>query len=251
MEAAFAAALLDPGQPQPPGITTARGLPDRLRFAVYRNNVHVGLTEALAAAYPVTRRIVGVDFFHAMAGSYIALRKPRSPVLIRYGEDFPAFVAGFPPAAALPYLGDVARLEQARLSAYHAAEAVPLDGGRLARWEPERLMSAGLVVHPAVRLVRSNYAIGSIWQSHQFESAGKKILATPGEAVLIVRPEATVSLTILPPQDVDFVQALLAGLAIADAVALADRDCDAGRALAGLIRLGAVVALSSAQEEPS
>ena len=64
---AFAAALLDPGSPLPDGITTARGRADRARFAVYRNNVFVGLTNALARRFPVTERLVGTEFFHGMA----------------------------------------------------------------------------------------------------------------------------------------------------------------------------------------
>ena len=40
-----------------------------------------------------------------------------------YGDGFPAFVASFPPAGAIPFLADVARLENAWVEAYHAAEA--------------------------------------------------------------------------------------------------------------------------------
>jgi Putative DNA-binding domain len=37
------------------------------RYNVYRNNVTVSLINALAAAFPATLRITGVDFFRAMA----------------------------------------------------------------------------------------------------------------------------------------------------------------------------------------
>ena len=37
------------------------GAPDARRFAVYRNNVAVGLIGALEARYPVSRRIAGDD----------------------------------------------------------------------------------------------------------------------------------------------------------------------------------------------
>jgi len=50
---AFAAALLDPALPVPAGVTSARGKADEKRFAVYRNNVAVGLTRVLASRFPV------------------------------------------------------------------------------------------------------------------------------------------------------------------------------------------------------
>ena len=55
----FAAALAEPSAP-PPAMTHGRmDAPDTRRFAVYRNNVAVGLIGALEARYPVSRRIAG------------------------------------------------------------------------------------------------------------------------------------------------------------------------------------------------
>ena len=59
-QADFAAALLDPSPDAAPAGSS--DLAAR-RFRVYRNNVRVALTEALAAAYPVTARVVGAPFF--------------------------------------------------------------------------------------------------------------------------------------------------------------------------------------------
>ncbi len=46
-------AILDPLATVPDGITDDRGRPALRRFAVYRNNVVVSLTEALETAFPV------------------------------------------------------------------------------------------------------------------------------------------------------------------------------------------------------
>jgi Putative DNA-binding domain len=92
---AFAAALGEPSAP-PPAMTHGRmGAPDARRFAVYRNNVAVGLIGALEARYPVSRRIVGDDLFRAMARAFMRANKPRSPVMIAYGGEFPEFVAAY------------------------------------------------------------------------------------------------------------------------------------------------------------
>ncbi|MEZ5722575.1 MAG: DNA-binding domain-containing protein [Paracoccaceae bacterium] len=59
------------------------------RFDVYRNNVVVSLSEALATGFPVVRKLVGEAFFSAMAGVFVRAHPPRSPVLTMYGEGFP------------------------------------------------------------------------------------------------------------------------------------------------------------------
>src|SRR6516162_1116212 len=92
---AFAAALVDPAA-SPPATTRGRmGAPDARRFAVYRNNVAVGLIGALEARYPVSRRIAGEDLFRAMARAFVRAYRPRSPVMIAYGGEFPEFVAEY------------------------------------------------------------------------------------------------------------------------------------------------------------
>jgi Putative DNA-binding domain len=92
---AFAAALGEPSAP-PPATTLGRlGAPDARRFAVYRNNVAVGLIGALEARYPVSRAIAGDELFRAMARAFVGAHKPRSPLMIAYGAEFPEFLADY------------------------------------------------------------------------------------------------------------------------------------------------------------
>lgn len=251
VEGRFVAAIADAALPVPAGLTTARGAPDRLRFAVYRNNVHVGLVEALAKAFPVSLRVVGDPFFRAMARAYVAEYKPDSPILIRYGASFPDFIRTFPPAARLAYLPDLARLEQAWLQAYHAAEANPLDSHALARLAPEKLVDARLLAHPSTRLVEAAYAIGSIWSAHRAERVVAVDAGRP-EAVLVTRPRAEVRATLLPAADVPFARRLLAGASLGEAAMDAlrrDGAFDAARALEGLLALGAFTRFTARSEE--
>jgi Putative DNA-binding domain len=92
---AFAAALDDPAAAAPAMTHGRMGAPDARRFAVYRNNVAVGLIGALEARYPVCRRIAGDGLFRAMARAFVRAHKPRSPVMIAYGGEFPAFAAAY------------------------------------------------------------------------------------------------------------------------------------------------------------
>jgi Putative DNA-binding domain len=47
---------------------------------------------ALAAIFPATERITGVDFFRAMARFHIRATPPTSPLQFEYGRDFPGFI---------------------------------------------------------------------------------------------------------------------------------------------------------------
>ena len=129
----------------------------RQRFRVYRNNFYHGLGEALGEAYPVVRRLVGDEFFLATARAFIAAHPPSEATLALYGAGFADFLANFPPAQGVAYLGDVARLERARLEALHAIDATACpDAVMLSEQE---LAAAMLLPHPAMRMVASTYPI--------------------------------------------------------------------------------------------
>ena len=172
---------------------------------------------------------------------------PRSRVLSEYGHDFPDFILRFEPAARMPYLADVARLERAWLDAFHAADAQPLDTQELGELAPDELASACFVPHPAMRLVRSRYAAVSIMEANRGNggSAGR-IRGDVGEDALVTRPGASVEVRRLPPGCAGFLQGLAAGASLAAAVesALEDQPVfDAGGALTLMIEAGAFSAL--------
>ena len=164
LQGAFAGALLDPQRPMPPGVVDPEGIPCARRFGVYRNNVTVGLAGALAESFPAVRRLVGEDFFRAMAIAYARAEPPRSPIMAAYGAGFPDFIARFEPAQSLTYLADVARIEQAWVEAYHAADPEPFDPAAFASVAPDALPHLRLRMHPSMRVVRSAYAALSIWR---------------------------------------------------------------------------------------
>jgi hypothetical protein len=205
IQAAFAKALVDPRLPVPPNLRSL-GIPaGEERFAVYRNNVMAGLIEGLGDAYPIVCRLVGDEFFRAMAGVFARAHPPRSPVMLEYGGGFAEFVAGFPPAVSLPYLADVAQLERAWVEAYHAAKAEPLTG-------LGPLKAAKLRLHPAARLVRSPFAVLTIWEANQPEAEPQPFeLADEGENVLVTRPAAEVQASRIPDEAAEVIEAAAAG----------------------------------------
>jgi len=242
---AFETALVDPAAP-PPDMTLGReGRPDARRFAVYRNNVAVGLIKSLEVRFPVTRRLVGDDFFRGMARAYIAANKPKSAVLIVYGAEFPDFVRGFEPARELAFLPDVAALENAWVEAYHAAEAEPWPLASLAEVAPERLEELRFIPHPAARLARFETSAASLWSAHQGEGEPEAPRIWAPEDVLITRPQADVLVRALPGGGHDFFAALRDGATLGQAAAaLIEAGADPGAHLVGLIEAGAISGLA-------
>jgi hypothetical protein len=243
-QATFAAALLDPRQPAPAGVVGPDGDPCPKRFAVYRNNVVVGLIEILRATYPAARRLVGTEFFDAMAGVHVRQQPPCSPVLLEYGGDFPAFIERFAPAQSLPYLADVARLEWAWAEAYHAAEARALSAHSFSPLAPDQYAGLCLQLHPSLRIVRSEFPVFTLWRLNVRDGEPCEVeLDATAETALIVRPEAIVEVRTLPPGAADFIDALGAHRTVAEAAEIAvarDARFDLASNIAGLIDAGAL-----------
>lgn len=240
----FAAALLDPALSIPEGLVDPDGEPSQKRFAVYRNNVMVSLIEALRDGYPAVHRLVGDDFFSAMAHAYIVIEPPRCPILIEYGAGFATFIETFEPTASLPYLADVARIERAWAEAYHSAEASPIDPDVFTGMASDQLPAVRLMLHPSLRLVRSSFPALTIWRMNVEGGIPAPLdLAAGGEDVLIVRPRADVEVRSIPGGSLEFIQALNDGqpvLAACEAALAAAPDFDLTANLFDLMSMGAV-----------
>ncbi len=238
----FAAALLDPALAVPPGLLGPDREPSPRRFAVYRNNVVVSLMEALGAAFPAVCRIVGEEFFRAMARAYVLAEPPVSPVLLEYGAGFADFIANFEHARSLPYLPDVARIERAWIEAYHAPEAAALEPDALAAIPAHLVPGIRLDLHPSLRIVRSRFPALTIWRMNVGDGVpGPVDIESGGEEALVVRPAADVEVRFMPQGAADFIASLASGQSLAEtAVAAlgADASFDLAGNLAALIGAG-------------
>lgn len=241
----FAAALLDPALPLPDGLVGPDGEPSLKRFNVYRNNVVVGLVETLKAAYPVARRIVGDEFFAAMARVYVALEPPASPIMLDYGATFPAFVETFEPARSVPYLADVARLERAWTEAYHAAEAAAIAPAQLCEIDAQSLPQVGFTLHPSLRVVKSSFPVVQLWLMNLDGGEPTAIdIFGGGEHAVVVRPDAEVEVRRVTPAVAAFVQSFADGETVAQAASRAfgeDPAFDLAGALGELFAIDAIV----------
>src|SRR6266851_5730932 len=242
-ETSFADALLNADLPIPYGITAHNAAVPARRFAVYRNNMVVSLENALKSRFPVVEKIIGEEFFSAMARVFMKEQPPRSPLLATYGDEFATFIAAFEPARELPYLADVARLEAARTRAYHAADATPVDAGQFAALDAYTVGAIRIDMHPSAEIVRSRYPIATIWAMNSGERELVPIENWRGEDALVVRPYLDVEVRTLPPGGAAFLLALAGGRPLDEATEAAfadDSNFDLIGNLAGLIGSGLV-----------
>jgi hypothetical protein len=146
--------------------------PGEPRMAVYHRTSLAARCGALAAAYPVVRRLVGVAFFEEAAATHARTAPSTSGDLHAYGAAFATFLATYLPARSLPCLADVARLEWAVHESSHADDGVPFDFAALGRVAPDSLGAVRIALHPAVRLVASVHPILAIWEANQPDRDG-------------------------------------------------------------------------------
>jgi Putative DNA-binding domain len=246
LQADFAAALTDPALPAPGDLRRQVNLPQSRRFDVYRNNMMSSLIEALESAFPAVQRLVGADFFKAAAKTYIKAQPPRSPVLLLYGESFGDFLDGFAPAAQVPYLGDVARLEWARLKAYHAADVAPLAITGLQQVPQDLLGGLRFGLQPSLTLLPSRFPLVSLWAASSGADSGAEVDMKRGEEAAVLRPALSVDVRLLPPGGYAFMARLAAGGNLSEAAETASEACadfDLATHLQGLFQLGAVTAI--------
>jgi len=229
---AFVAALMDPARPVPDGIVDPDGAPTPKRFAVYRNNVAVSLSDALEAAFPVVRRMIGPTNFRNIAGVFLRQHPPETPLMMFYGAAFPGFLAAFPPLAKYPYLPDMARLELALRSAYHAADAAPLPPDTLAAIPPEALAETRLALAPATQVLISDWPLHGLYRFNTEEGLPRPPMAP--ECALITRPDLDPMIDPIPAPAARLTAALLRGETLGQAAEAAGDGLDLG-AILGLL----------------
>jgi hypothetical protein len=198
----------------------SNGLTAQQRLAIYRNNTQLGLTEALRDGYPVVNKLVGTEFFNHLSWNYIRRHPPKAGCLLSFGNQFADFIAAFEPAAGVPYLPDMARLEWCWHEAFHEADAKPLAMSTLAKVAPAAYGKLGFTLHPSARFLASDYPLLKIWQSNQEDCVGdgRIDLDEGGCHLLIYRPQWDVAIIPLPEVEYQFLNLLDMKLTLIQAV---------------------------------
>lgn len=229
LQAAFARTLLGADAPQAGRIGAGEGSRADARLAIYRNNVIGSLAGVLAAAFPLTQKLMGEENWLAMAADFIRTHPPREAHLLVYGGELPDFLAaGLSEGGRDPgFLPDLARLEWARVEAYHAADGDPVPPAVLAELPQDRLPDLKLVPHPSLRLVTSRWPVEAIWQAASAGEDVRPLLGAAGQALLVLRPVAKVETRRLSAGEFTFLHTLADGQTLG-AAALAAFEAEAG-----------------------
>lgn len=247
LQAAFVRALRDPGAPVPSPVRGTAAAPSTRRFNVYRNNMVVSLVDALKAAFPAILRLVGEDYFNAVARAYIDQHPPSSPVLLRYGKRFGDFLEQFPTASGVPYLGDVARLEWARIHALHAADAEPAGIQALASLPEEMLSTVCLDLHPSVMHVASRWPVVALWSACVSPDDANDVDMNTAQTAVVARPSLRVGVHTAPPGGGAFLAALADGSTLgtaAEQAMKADDAFDLAAQLQFVFEIGAIATVN-------
>ena len=184
----FADALVDMKQTAG-AVTLFRGALVEERLGLYRGNLNATWRRVLGQAYPVLLALVGEEFFAGLAREYGRRYPSQDADLNRFGDGFGDFLTSFPPAAQLPYLPDMARLEWALHLAHYAPDAPGLAAQALASLAPEQLEACRFSLHPACALIRSDWQVVALWQAHQQENALFPQQMAGASHALVCRPQ--------------------------------------------------------------
>jgi hypothetical protein len=228
----------------------ANGIEPQRRLEIHRHNVFASLTDALAAVYRTVERLVGRDFFAHMARAYTLAHPPRSGNVHDFGAELPAFAAAFAPAASLPYLADVARMDWAWHEVYHdsAEPALPVADAlqRIAQCDPGRRAGLQVRVQPAARLVASDWPVFDIWRANLAPEPPLVHLDAGAQRVLVAQRAGDVVVERLSAAEHALLDALTQRAPLAHALAAAldlDAGFDAAAAIAHHFACGTLVGL--------
>ena len=183
LQSAFREAILHGDERAALAVIEDNGISASDRLEVYRNNTFGSLTGVLAAAYPALQRLLGAGNFKILARAFVAADPPQRPQLLSYGGELPDFLGLFKHTKNDAFFADLARLEWARNESLFAADAPILTARGLEGLPLESLGVLCLPLHPATRLIESDYAIARLWEAETLTRG----IALGAERVLITR----------------------------------------------------------------
>ena len=216
------------------------------RLQVYRNTVRANFLGALESHYPVTRRLVGEDYFRQAALEFQRRNPSRSGDLQRVGVRFPAYLGERHRRDGFAYLGAVARFEWLIQEALLAPGHPPLDLEKMAGVAQSAYDTLRFTLHPSLRLFESTYPVLRIWETNvNPESEPESIaLDSGGDRVVVMRQGLQLRLHRVNHGEYAFLDAVRRGRAFAAAVETAtarDAGFDTAMSLRRFVALEAIV----------
>jgi hypothetical protein len=218
---------LDPGAREI--LTRGPKLDESGRLGVYRYAYRARLVECLADDYPALQFALGEEAFDALCGEYIQRHPSSDPSLNFFGRHMARFcrseatsfersATGAGSFALYDFAADLAELEWSLVEVLHARVADALSSEALGAIPVERWPSARLPRSPAVRVVRTGYAVNAFFQA--FKSGEEPALPNgPAPSLTAVyRTDMTLWRMALTPAMGALLEALFRGDTLGDAL---------------------------------
>lgn len=178
------------------------------RMGAYKNNFSASLSDVLAGTFQTVTALVGEEFMRGVCSRYARLHPPTKACMHDYGEQFPEFLESFEPAQSLPYLPDMARLDWAANTAYHADDLTVLSPDNIenVNFEEEDFK---LSLHPSTSLIHSEFPVHELRQyvrDIQRQEKETFDVVPKGTLLLVSRQSGQVYILELSPAEYHFIQ---------------------------------------------
>ena len=175
------------------------------QLAIYRSSIFGGLKKALAETYPVTKELVGEEFFNMMSGQYIKEYPCKVQDLNDYGKELPAFIKNLKQARSVPYLADVAWLEWAYNIALNS-EVQFNNIHEISQLTAEQQSHLKILLPNGSALIHSIYPVDKIWNMHSDDGDSEIELNEKDRFVIVWKDLSKVKIDILSCEQYFFLQ---------------------------------------------
>lgn len=161
---------------------------------VYRRGVEAKAARALESNYPTVKALVGASRFEELSIDYLRTIRKLSGDWSDFGWGFSSWIISHRISDQVPYLSDVARLD----NAVHRAERGGYDHVSYDSFSSigDNFSGSSLILNSGVHFFRSTFPIVSIWEAHKsqepkdtlsFAQAKRMIARGKGQNALIYR----------------------------------------------------------------
>ena len=133
------------------------------RIDIYAQMYYARLREVLHEDFPRVAAVLGCADFDTVVRAYLVDHPSTCPSLRHLGRQFAAFLDTRAETASLPFLGDLARLEWARLDVFDAPDGELLRADHLQDIAPEAWPGLRFRLTPACQILHSDWPVHEIW----------------------------------------------------------------------------------------
>ncbi|MEH6625258.1 MAG: DNA-binding domain-containing protein [Motiliproteus sp.] len=195
-QAEFSRSLLG-GSTSPINLAISGPAPAQQLLQLYRNNFVISLTEMLEAVFPVTKRLVGEEFFLQLSKAYILACPLRQAAIESYGQGFPDFIDNCPQTDSLPYLSAMAQLEWnlEQAKACTLKENFPFQ--QLSEVPQTLQSSISFTLATGSQFMHSEFPVFSIWKAVQQQQFEGLDMGQSERLIIVPRPVESAELVLL------------------------------------------------------